>query len=170
LQNPRNFGAGSLAAYAQSVKASGAVANFFKDRLNNWPIYAAAAGSALALSTSAMADIISMKNLPGTSVSTLGNDFKVSFTDYRDGSRSIGKASLSGLRIATMDGVVKNFASGAAAFGATKFLGTGPLPLESHTYTATPLGHVSQHTWGNGPISAKITRRLSSTTVIRGGY
>jgi hypothetical protein len=48
-----------LQAYSDSAKSDGTVANLFKDRLsNNWTVYAAAAGSALALSTSAMADII----------------------------------------------------------------------------------------------------------------
>ncbi len=47
-----------LAAYDKGLKTNDTVAHFFKDRLSNWPIYAAAAGSALALSTSAMAEIV----------------------------------------------------------------------------------------------------------------
>src|ERR1700688_1744119 len=62
-----------LDAYAESVRANGAVANFFKDRLSNWPVYAAAAGSALALSTSAMADIIHNPGGTTTTVSATGN-------------------------------------------------------------------------------------------------
>lgn len=46
-----------LRAYADAAKAGGTLTSFRK-RLGSWPVYAAAAGSALALSTSAMADII----------------------------------------------------------------------------------------------------------------
>lgn len=65
-----------LEAYAESVKANGAVENFFMERLRSWPVYAAAAGSALALSTSAMADII---HSPGPNAPALatGNHSKV---------------------------------------------------------------------------------------------
>lgn len=65
----------ALKAYAESVKANGAVAAFLKDRLNNWPVYAAAAGSALALSTSAMADIIHNPNRLTTFVTATGGNF-----------------------------------------------------------------------------------------------
>jgi hypothetical protein len=46
-----------LQAYADSVEASGALTGF-RQRLGNWPVYAAAAGSALAFSTSATANTI----------------------------------------------------------------------------------------------------------------
>jgi hypothetical protein len=47
-----------LQAYGDSVGANGSLLGF-RERLGNWPMYAAAVGSALALSTSAVADIIS---------------------------------------------------------------------------------------------------------------
>jgi hypothetical protein len=72
LKRDRKLEAG-LDAYSESVRANGAVVNFFKDRLSHWPVYAAAAGSALALSTSAMADIIHNPGGPPTIASATGN-------------------------------------------------------------------------------------------------
>lgn len=67
-----------LKAYADSVEAGGTLTGF-RNRLRNWPMYAAAAGSALALSTSATADIIGQGGLDTRTVSFGGDRFSVGF-------------------------------------------------------------------------------------------
>jgi hypothetical protein len=72
-----------LQAYADSVEASGALTGF-RQRLGNWPVYAAAAGSALAFSTSATANTIVYNGSPsygiGISANIDGNEFTVRAT------------------------------------------------------------------------------------------
>jgi hypothetical protein len=97
-----------LKAYADSVEAGGTLRGF-RNRLRNWPVYAAAAGSALALSTSAMADILSKGGLDTQTVAFGGNTFSVGFQGSQSGSRtgthfggfrwfinSFGRATLNG--------------------------------------------------------------------------
>jgi hypothetical protein len=76
-----------LQAYADAVDASGTLAGFRK-RLDKWPLYAAAAGSALALSTSATADILAKCDLDTRTVSFGGNRFSVSFTGFQHYART----------------------------------------------------------------------------------
>lgn len=63
-----------LEAYTEAVHD--AILSFFKERLAAWPAYAAAAGSALALSTSAMADIIHNPGANSLTLNAVGNNFK----------------------------------------------------------------------------------------------
>jgi hypothetical protein len=69
-----------LQAYADSVEGSGALTGF-RQRLGNWPVYAAAVGSALAFSTSVTANTIVYNGSPnGGSTNIDGNNFSVFLT------------------------------------------------------------------------------------------
>jgi hypothetical protein len=79
-----------LQAYAVSVEASGALTGF-RQRLGKWPVYAAAAGSALAFSTSATANTIVYSGPLNTGSANIdGNSFGVFVTGMVPNLTSLG--------------------------------------------------------------------------------
>ena len=156
-----------LRAYADSIEAGGTLTGF-RQRLGSWPVYAAAAGSALALSTSALAStIIDSGPLPlGTqSVSILGNKFSVAFRTVSTAQRFSAAAFLSGHGIATTaPGEVKAFLNGTSAFGATKFSGSGLKVLRFDSFVSTLHGpqHHSGGQWPTDPGIAYAAMKLNN--------
>jgi hypothetical protein len=104
-----------LQAYGESVGANGSLVGF-KERLGNWPMYAAAVGSALALSTSAVADIISSGPL-NVSVNNGAIDFVVGGDGF--GLSNMNRSHISGPYHRFVDGIVNLAALGGGQISAS---------------------------------------------------
>jgi len=133
-----------LQAYADSVEAG--VTRSFRQRLGSWPVYAAAAGSALALSTSAMASTIIFSGplSPGTETVNITSHGKFSVSDpfIINPPTDRGRAVLNGSGIATTKGrSVFAFSNGTKAFEATGFHGNGKHLLRFATNTGSGVRH-----------------------------
>src|SRR5277367_1833326 len=100
-----------LQAYADSVEASGALTGF-RQRLGNWPVYAAAAGSALAFSTSATANTIVFDG-PGIDAGSFGvfliGSIPTNIFSSQFRSRAFGLAFINGRSISMYNSEPKAF-------------------------------------------------------------